>query len=68
MGGLAGSCLLSAFPGAVKLNLERGKVYTAFGIVAFNLALFILSMQYVFLANVHHHWILPWVPGAIAPS
>jgi hypothetical protein len=50
------------------VNLERGKVYTAFGIVAFNLILFILSMQYVFLVNVHHHWILPWVPGAVGPQ
>jgi hypothetical protein len=47
------------------LNLEREKVYTAFGVVALNLILFILAMQYVFLKNVHHHWILPWVPGAI---
>jgi|GEM_PF-2948972 len=68
MGGLVGNCRLSAFPGAAKLNLERGKVYTAFGIVAVNLILFILSMQYVFLANVHHHWILSWVPGAIGPQ
>ncbi len=50
------------------MNWDRGKVYTAFGVIALNLVLFIIAMQYVFLKNVHHHWILPWVPGVIIPQ
>jgi len=47
------------------MNTVRIKVWTVAGVVIFNLVLFILSAQYIFLANVHHHWVLPWSTAAL---
>ena len=47
-------------------GLRRSVVWTVAGAIIFNLLLFILSAQYVFLANVHHHWVLPWTAAALS--